>query len=360
MGHTENTIQSQPTTLLITTAAGLEAQARQELTRVLPGAKAQTLMLKGNIIAHADLPEEQALSLLREAETRLVARVTPVHTRVPVSADPSCAAGLARAAAAIGRLRPGQTFLVRCHRRGHHSWTARDIERGVAAMLEEATSAVGDYQAATDWLVSIEVFQDVAYIGINRPANVLHRQLREQRKYPPGERPLNRAEWKLKEAFSACGLSLPPGARALDLGSAPGGWAKALAELGAQVTAVDPADLDPSVEALPSVQHLRMRAEALLDRHEVLGSFDLLTCDMNVDPEEAAALMCRLAGLVRPGAPAIMTVKYTTRHRRRHEQAARALLSAEYEEIRFRRMPHNAMETTAVMRRKGAAPAAPN
>jgi tRNA(Ser,Leu) C12 N-acetylase TAN1 len=365
-----------PATLLITTAAGLEGEARQELRRLLPGAEARTLMLKGNIIARTDLSEEEAVAILGEAETRLVARVTPVQGRVSVARLPSatamaaeglatspesaCFPAVAAAAADIGRLAPRQTFLVRCQRRGQHQWTGRDLERAVAAMLEEATGAVGEYETATDWLVSIEVFQDIAYVGINRPAAVLHKQLRAQRKYPPGERPLNRAEWKLKEALTAFGIDLPAGARVLDLGSAPGGWAKVLAELGAQVVAVDPADLDPAVEALPNVQHLRLRAEELIARHDLAGAFDVMTCDMNVDPEEAAAVMCALARLLEPGAVAIMTVKYTTRFRRRHEQAAREALSAEYEDIHMRRLPHNALETTAVMRRKGGAAAAPN
>ena len=347
------------TTLLITTAAGLEGQARQELRRLLPGSEPRTLMLKGNIITRTDLPQEEAVALLRGAETRLVARATPVQARAPVSPDPACFPAVAAAAADIGRLAPGQSFLVRCQRRGRHQWTGRDLERAVAEMLEQATGAVGEYETATDWLVSIEVFQDIAYVGINRPADVLHKQLRAQRKYPPGERPLNRAEWKLKEALEAFGLGpgsagFQPASRALDLGSAPGGWAKALAELGAQVVAVDPADLDPAVEALPNVQHLRLRAEELSARHDLAGAFDIMTCDMNVDPEEAAAVMCRLARLLKPGAVAIMTVKYTTRFRRRHQQAARQVLSAEYEDIHMRRLPHNALETTAVMRRRGA------
>jgi hypothetical protein len=50
-----------------------------------------------------------------------------------------------------------------------------------------------------------------------------------------------------------------------------------------------------------------------------------------------------------------MTVKYVTRQRRRHERDARLLLSAEYDHVKMRHLPHNALETTAVMVRKGAA-----
>ncbi|UCC68256.1 MAG: hypothetical protein JSV79_14310, partial [Armatimonadota bacterium] len=63
-------------------------------------------------------------------------------------------------------------------------------------------------------------------------------------------------------------------------------------------------------------------------------------------------MVCGVAPMLKPGAPAIMTVKYTTPRRRQHERAARRILSAEYEEIQIRRLPHNARETTAAMRRR--------
>ena len=71
-----------------------------------------------------------------------------------------------------------------------------------------------------------------------------------------------------------------------------------------------------------------------------------------MDPVDSARIMCRLAGLLREGAPAIMTVKYVTRERRRHEREAREALAEQYEDMRIRRLPHNAYETTIAMRRR--------
>jgi len=200
--------------------------------------------------------------------------------------------------------------------------------------------------------VSVEVYQGVAYLGVNRPQDILHKTLRRQRKYAPGERPLNRAQWKIREALAVFGIELAPGARVIDLGSAPGGWAAVLAEAAAEVVAIDPAALDPSVESLRNVRHLRCRAEETLDGRLPLESYDLLTCDMNLDPIEAAQIMCRAARLLRPGAPAVMTIKYVTPDRGRHEREAREKLAEEYEDIVIRRLPHNALETTAAMKRR--------
>lgn len=73
------------------------------------------------------------------------------------------------------------------------------------------------------------------------------------------EGPPSRAYLKLWEALTRLGRHPLPGERCLDLGAAPGGWTWALAQLGAQVTAVDKAPLDPKVAAMPGVT---MRAES--------------------------------------------------------------------------------------------------
>lgn len=340
------------TVLVVTTAAGLEGEARRELGKLLPGARGRPLVLKGNLLVESDLPEVEAVARIVGAETQCVARVVAVQRCVRVGPDPGCFGLISAAAADVGRIRPGETFLVRCRRRGRHEWASRELERAVAEQLEGLTGGVGEYEVEAKWQVSVEVYQELAYVGVNRPAELARKQLRKQRKYAPGERPLNRAQWKIREALEAFGVEIPPGARVLDLGSAPGGWASVLAELAREVVAVDPAELEPSLAARPNVRHLRCRAEELMGREDVGGGFDLLTCDMNLDPAESARILCALAGVLRSGAPAIMTVKYSTRQRRQHEQEARAILATEYEGIRMRRLPHNARETTAVMRRR--------
>jgi len=340
------------TALIVTATSGLEGQARQELRRLLPDARVRPLLLKGNLLLLTAVPEEQALARIGEGDTSCVAQVIPVQRRVPVGPSPGSFGAVADAVVDVGRLRPGDTFLVRCRRRGAHDWRSRDLERQVAAQVERATGAVGDYEGEVTWHVTVQVYQDVAYVGVNRPWAAVHKTPRRQRKYAPGERPLNRAQWKIKEALSAFGIEVPGGARVLDLGSAPGGWAAALAQAGARVVAVDPADLDPAVEALPNVEHLRCRAEDLVGRADLVGAFDLMTADMNVDPAQAATIVARLAPLLKPGASAILTIKYTTPHRRRHERDAQRILAAEYQDIRLRRLPHNARETTAAMRRR--------
>ena len=67
------------------------------------------------------------------------------------------------------------------------------------------------------------------------------------------EGPPSRAYLKLWEALTRAGRWPRPGETCLDLGASPGGWTWAIAQLGAQVTAVDKAPLDPAVTAMPGV-----------------------------------------------------------------------------------------------------------
>ena len=75
--------------------------------------------------------------------------------------------------------------------------------------------------------------------------------------------PPSRAYLKLWEALTRLGAHPEPGDRCLDLGASPGGWTWALAQLGADVIAVDKAPLDPRVAALHGVMQRIESAFAL-------------------------------------------------------------------------------------------------
>ena len=98
--------------------------------------------------------------------------------------------------------------------------------------------------------------------------------------------PPSRAYLKLWEALTRLGAHPGPGETCLDLGACPGGWTWVLAQLGATVTAVDKAPLDPAVAALPNVQILQESAFALPPR-----KVDWLVCDIIAYPERLLSLV---------------------------------------------------------------------
>jgi 23S rRNA (cytidine2498-2'-O)-methyltransferase len=92
------------------------------------------------------------------------------------------------------------------------------------------------------------------------------------------EGPPSRAYRKLWEALMLAGELPSPGQRCLDAGASPGGWTWALAGLGAEVLAVDRAELEPRIAALPGVKTLRHDAFTLLPAD--VGPVDWLLSDV--------------------------------------------------------------------------------
>jgi 23S rRNA (cytidine2498-2'-O)-methyltransferase len=90
--------------------------------------------------------------------------------------------------------------------------------------------------------------------------------------------PPSRAYLKLWEALVRCRRWPKPGDRCLDAGASPGGWTWALAQLGAEVTAVDRAPLEARVLAMPGVRALKHEAVTLTP--EDIGPQDWLFCDV--------------------------------------------------------------------------------
>jgi 23S rRNA (cytidine2498-2'-O)-methyltransferase len=100
--------------------------------------------------------------------------------------------------------------------------------------------------------------------------------------------PPSRAYLKLWEALTRLGSWPRPGETCLDLGASPGGWTFVLAKLGARVTSVDKAPLDPRVAALPGVTFREGSAFAVAPE-----PVDWLVCDVIAYPDRLLALVHR-------------------------------------------------------------------
>lgn len=103
--------------------------------------------------------------------------------------------------------------------------------------------------------------------------------------------PPNRAYLKLWEALTLMGVYPGPGERCLEIGASPGGWTFVLARLGARVTAVDKAPLDPGVQAMPGVDFRAGSAFAL--DPEDFPDLDWFFSDVICYPDKLHALLDR-------------------------------------------------------------------
>jgi 23S rRNA (cytidine2498-2'-O)-methyltransferase len=105
------------------------------------------------------------------------------------------------------------------------------------------------------------------------------------------ENPPSRAYLKLFEALTRFGEMPGPGDSCLDLGASPGGWTWVLAELGANVVAVDKAPLAPRVSGRHNVQVLQESAFALSP--ETMGEIRWLFSDIICYPQRLCDLIER-------------------------------------------------------------------
>ena len=336
-------------TFIITCASSWERQAIAELKALLPVTTGRALFFPGNLLMNTEMPRAEVLERLEENETRLIGRVVPVDLRCDIDKTRESLPKLVEAALALPKLDPNFTFRVTCERRGNHEFGSQEVERFVGDRLVDEWGCEADLVTPEQFL-NIEIFQDIGFLSAVWADEILHKEITQMRKHPPGQRPLNRAEKKLREGLAKFKVRLPAGARALDLGSAPGGWARVLAEVASEVVAVDPAELDERVTALPNVIHVRQRAEAYVAQAK--GPYDLLTCDMNAEPTFAARMLCLYAPLLKEGGEAILTIKFCSRHRRQHVAAALEALGDCFTDFNIKHLPHNGKETTLHMRKK--------
>jgi 23S rRNA (cytidine2498-2'-O)-methyltransferase len=108
------------------------------------------------------------------------------------------------------------------------------------------------------------------------PAGLI--EFEEDRAGPP-----SRAYLKLWESFVRLGCRPGKGERCLDAGASPGAWSWALAQLGAQVFAVDRAPLDESVSSLPGVSFTQRDVFSI--KPEEIGPVDWLFSDVICYPK---------------------------------------------------------------------------
>ena len=158
---------------------------------------------------------------------------------------------------------------------------------------------------------------------------------------------VSRAAFKLTEVFERLSVRLPEGCRALDLGAAPGGWTRFLREKGALVTAVDPASLDPRVEADPGVTHYRGLSQDFL-RECGEREYDLLVNDMRMDALQSARTTLEALPLLRRGGLAVITLKLPEKGSLKKAREATACLAKEVGPVYVRQLYHNRSEITFV------------
>ncbi|WP_018716902.1 23S rRNA (cytidine(2498)-2'-O)-methyltransferase RlmM [Arhodomonas aquaeolei] len=168
--------------------------------------------------------------------------------------------------------------------------------RGLRGPLQRALRAQG-VRTGVEGAPRLHVFltEDPALsarVALSRPGDSAPWPLGIPRLRMPRDAP-SRSTLKLDEAIQSLMRDderarwLRSGARAVDLGAAPGGWSWQLARRGLHVTAVDNGPMAPSLLADGMVEHVR--ADGFRYRPE--RAVDWVVCDIVEQPHRVAALM---------------------------------------------------------------------
>eukprot|EP00850_Spirogloea_muscicola_P007773 SM000040S14785 [mRNA] locus=s40:309563:312726:+ [translate_table: standard] len=122
----------------------------------------------------------------------------------------------------------------------------------------------------------------------------------------------SRAVLKLEEVFAVTAVIPHRTMRAIDVGAAPGAWTQYLSTRIGRVAAVDPGQL--CVEALqPNVHHIAKKVEDAINDLAVWRGeckIDMLVCDVNKHPAEAARMLAPLLPSLASGGLLVMSLKF--------------------------------------------------
>lgn len=188
-----------------------------------------------------------------------------------------------------------------------------------------------------------------AFVGASKTRNNLSSWTGGEFRWAKGPSSVSRAEGKIVQALEEfCPGNDFSGCRVLDLGAAPGGWSRVLAEQGSLVDAVDPADLDPSLLEVSTIRHFRETAGIYLRRSE--EKYDLIVSDMKMDANLAAEILVRLANRLKSEGRILSTLKLPKGNRALGEvKEALKKISRAHDILEARQLYMNRSEITVLL-----------
>lgn len=231
------------------------------------------------------------------------------------------------------------------------SFSSKDIEVFVGSFyeLQGNNPVFSDSILKNDDVNVISIFinKNDYYLGFSTSKENLNFHCDEYRVCSKKGREISRAENKLKEALTKFNIQLTGTGYALDIGAAPGGWTKVLADHGYNVIAVDPGELKKELLCNPKIKHLKCRIEDL----QFDNFFDIIVNDMNVTPQITARIMNDLSTSLKDNGLAIVTLKLPDKVEE-DICASVGILEEKYDVLTIKSLFHNRQEVTALVQRK--------
>lgn len=328
---------------------GYSPYAMEELRRMFPGASFEPLAPGETFLAELPRKRDEVTRELEEQPPIFLRHMQPVEFTLPVRGNAEDLTALGELVRAEAPRLAGRTVAAHIRKMPGtpYPYAAIDSKEAIDAALEEA-GAIPQVRNA-DLLFAVYAGTAGLYAGIGTAREMLSDWPGGAIRFQREEGQISRAKFKLLEAERVFGLDYASFRRALDIGAAPGGWTSLLLERGLSVTAVDPAELHPSLLKHERLVYERKNASEV---RYAPGTFDLLVCDMSWSPALMSKLVLNLADALAEGATAIVTVKLMHRKPFQTIRETTARLSQAYRVLRAKQLFHNRDEVTLHLARK--------
>lgn len=323
--------------------------AMEELRRIIPGVSFTQLAAGEVFIMNCPVEAAEVIAAIKQQEPIFLRHIQPVDRTLDITGD---AGDLERLSEMVRNARlfftDKETAVhIRRNSKTAFHYTASDTKALLDAVLMELDAE--PVVQHPEVIISIYAGEMQLYVGFGKPEDMLSDWPGGAVRFQREEGQVSRAKFKLLEAERIFGLRYVDFKAALDIGAAPGGWTSLLLERGLRVTAIDPADMHPSLLHHPALTHLKVNAsEAKLAE----GSFDLLVCDMSWSPMQMSRLVLDLKESLADGATAIITVKLMHRKPLQTIREVMERLETGFAVLKAKQLFHNREEITLYLRKK--------
>lgn len=340
---------------IVTSNHGYISYAQEELRRSFGQLKSR--MLVPGEMALMELPTGSADAIERwQHDPPIFGRhIQPVHLAVKrgegLASGPApqleamCASCLEKLNACSGlQVDGGKRVAVHVRSGGARTEEDKAIREAFLSAIERVGGET--VLSEPDVIVSIVVGEEAVYAGMMTPAEAGSDWPGGAMRFQREEGQISRAKFKLLEAERTFGLDYSAYRHALDVGAAPGGWTSLLLERGVHVTAIDPANMHPSLLGHPQLTYVkRNAADVPVEPNE----FDLLVCDMSWSPKATAEMVIRLLDGVIAGGTILVTVKLMHKKPLQTIRDVTAMYAEHAQIIRAKQLFHNRDEITLYM-----------
>lgn len=335
-------------TLILTADPNFSKLAQAELEQAETDSHILETLSPGVFAVHTTGDFFTLAELWRKSPPIFVRHISPVQMTIPLKGTAKDITAIQRAVKRefLDLFDPELPFSVQTRIFSSAGYKPFDINSSLSNMIEQITQAPLSVREPSQ-ILSVVAGEAEAYLGLSLAGHNLSNWAGGVHRFARHKGQISRAEFKLLEALAVFHIELQSGGVALDLGAAPGGWTRVLRQHAQYVTAVDPADLHPSLRGDSQIRHKRMTAEAYLA--EGPDRFDLIVNDMRQDARDSARLMVAYNQCLYPAGIGLMTFKLPESGRAQVLDHAFNILRHAYQIGGARQLFHNRSEITVYL-----------